>query len=422
MTLKEIRKTKGITQEQAARFLGVPIRTYKRYDSEEITKENIKLNSLANSLQKYSKKPRKSHRFPKFDLTIIGAGFVGYNTGLVYSKRFDITFVDKDENKVKDLKKNFKAVTSIKELTKIDYALICLPTDYNEKTKTFNVKAIETAIKDIFRINKYATVIIKSTVAIGYTEALCHKFHKNIFVMPEFLREKHALEDVKRPVRVIVGAKTITDKLLDFLKVQQECLDIPQHAEIMEPYEAEMIKLYSNAYLAMRVTFFNEMDIKIRQLGLDSKKIINSLGKDERIGNIYNDPSFGYSGYCLPKDVKVLQNQTGSELLKAVDSSNKKRKSDIAKEIVKTAKEIKEDPIVGFYGVDTTKQGKDYRISSTYEIYKKVKAHGITCIIFGENKTKSLNAFKEVCDLIVCNSNMPELKDVKYKVFTRSIK
>ena len=126
MTLKEIRKTKGITQEQAARFLGVPIRTYKRYDSEEITKENIKLNSLANSLQKYSKKPHKSHRFPKLNLTIIGAGFVGYNTGLVYSKRFDITFVDKDENKVKDLKKNFKAVTSIKELTKIYYFFILI--------------------------------------------------------------------------------------------------------------------------------------------------------------------------------------------------------------------------------------------------------------------------------------------------------
>ncbi len=419
MTLKEVRKLKHITQEEAASILEVPLRTYKRYENDPKYFESYKYEAAVLKLKNYKGKTKKTRiKINKDNLLIVGAGFVGSACGEVYSKRFDITFVDIDENKLQSLKGKYKVSNSIEKIKEISNVLLCLPTDYDEETKTYKTDAIESSIESVLKVNPNALIIVKSTVAVGYTNYLSEKFNHPIYFMPEFLREKYAVEDAKRPIRLLVGADKITGNLRKFSENIEKSLDIPMRTSFVSNKEAEAIKLFSNSYLAMRVSFFNELDQFAMEEGMNSKAIISSLGLDDRIGDSYNNPSYCYSGYCLPKDVKVLGGQTVGTLLKAIDKSNADRKRSIVNSIIFKAYELSKDPVIGVYKTDFS---KERHIDSLSEIHELLKKHRIKTLLY-TGKDESLEEFANKSTLIICEKMSKELLEYKNKVYTRNIK
>lgn len=418
MNLKDVRKRKGLTQVQAANLLSIPLRTFKRYET-DASVSNFKIESAIQKLLSYNKK-HSSETGEKSSLLIVGAGFVGLTCAEVYSKEFNIALVDNNKEKVKQLRKKYIVFDDVDKARNYDYVLLCLPTDYDDKTKTFNTEAIETTISKIIKKNPNSMIIVKSTVAVGYTDLLTKKYGKSIYFMPEFLREKTALEDALRPIRIVIGCSKINEKLRVFSKKIENCSLNPIKTTFVLNKEAEAIKLLSNSYLAMRVAFFNEVDSFAIDNNLNTKDIIKSLGADERIGDIYNDPSFGYSGYCLPKDVKVLTEQTNSSLLKAINDSNEKRKDKIVKEILKLVAS-KKKPTIGFYNLDITTKA---RKSASLEIMEKLSKYSVKILVFDKIYEKSmhnLNEFIHACDLIVSDKNYKSLEVCKDKVYCRSI-
>lgn len=421
MNLKELRISKGFSQQNAANFLKMPLRTYKRYETEKSYENTFKYNAIFDSLKKCQKLAKKSDNGKQESIAIFGAGYVGLATKFQLSHYFkNIQLLDKDEKKAKEV----GAVTKLKDLNKFQIAIICLPTDFDENTKTFKVDAIVKTIKAIDRMCHNAMIIIKSTVSIGFTESLVKTFGNKIFFMPEFLREKNYLEDVMRPSRIIIGAEKLTPRIMNFAKCLSFCVDIPTKTEFVSTKEAETIKLFSNAYLAMRISYFNELDSFAKKNKLNVKNVIKGVCGDPRIGDYYNKPSFGYSGYCLPKDTKALASIHKSKLFDGVISSNEERFESIAREIIKEAKAKSKKPIIGFYNLETKKQGSKYRISSMLEILRLVKKYGGICIVFDENYELSepnFETFIKTSDLIVTNTYDDKLESVKYKVFTRDM-
>jgi len=309
------------------------------------------------------------------------------------------------------------------------FIIVATPTNYDSETNRFDTSSVDTVVEDAFRLNKEALVIIKSTIPVGHTKSLQEKFETDRVVFsPEFLREGQALKDNLYPSRIIVGSKCKTGaEFAGLLKQAAEKVDV--ETLFMRSTEAEAVKLFANTYLAMRVSFFNELDSYSLAHNLDTKSIINGVCLDERIGVGYNNPSFGYGGYCLPKDTKQLlanYDQVPQTLIEAIVSSNTTRKDFIADEIIKMNPKV-----VGFYRL-VMKEGSDnFRSSAIQGIIKRIKAKGIVVIVyepsfqenkfFGSDVISNLDEFKSASELIIANRVSGGLSDVSEKVFSRDI-
>tara|TARA_S200000501_G_scaffold368255_1_gene405833 strand:- start:180 stop:1349 length:1170 start_codon:yes stop_codon:yes gene_type:complete len=383
-------------------------------------------------------------------ISIFGAGYVGLSNAILFAKKNDVCLIDIDHKKVdlinrkispldeNDLKKNLKnkklnlkAFSNIEEgIKSAEIIIICTPTNYDEVSNQFDTSSVENIIEKIsdFR-KKNIPIIIKSTTPVGFTQSQIEKYNNNkILFSPEFLREGQAMYDCFYPSRIIVGGNRKISKLFISL-VNASTKKKKINNQIVSPSEAESIKLFSNTYLAMRVAFFNELDTFSETNFLNSSSIIKGVGLDQRIGKGYNNPSFGYGGYCLPKDTKQLlanYDKVPNNLIKAIVDSNVTRKNYIADEIIKKAPKT-----VGIYKLTMKKNSDNYRNSAVQGIVKRIKAKGIKIIIFEpmmkEKKffnslvEKDLKKFKEKSDVIVANRIDHSLKDVLHKVYSRDL-